>query len=146
MSVRELSVIDRKPGVLRYAGGYPIAVHAILSRRLRAMRPTRGDHAMIGLTFDLDRDAAKNSTIGHARWHWTNIKVVGRKLYRVERNYHPPSAKDITGRPPDFKETYEYRLDLIVTTPFGLEYAEISEESLEEELEEGSYRLNGTNA
>ena len=56
------------------------------------------------------------------------------------------SSGTITRRPPDFKETYEYRLDLIVTTPFGLEYAEISEESLEEELEEGSYRLNGTNA
>ena len=95
---------------------------------------------MIGVTFTLDRDAAKNSTLGHARWHWTTVKVVGRKLSRVVRNYHVPSGTD-------FEETYEYRLDLLVTSPNGgLEYADILEENFQEELGEGTYRASGTNA
>jgi hypothetical protein len=103
------------------------------------MRPTRGDHTMIGVTFTLDRDAAKNSTLGRARWHWTTIKVMGRKLSRVVRSSHVPSGTD-------FEETYEYRLDLLVSSPDGgLEYADMLEEHFQEELEEGTYRPSWTN-
>jgi hypothetical protein len=106
----------------------------------------KGSTKMVGLTFKLDKDAEKRSSIGHSLLGWPFIHVIERTLFTVEhRKVDKKLAREQSPHenPADTLDSYDYMLHCICTTEDGSkEYSSILEDEFNSEIVEGIYKVD----
>ena len=101
---------------------------------------------MVGLTFKLDKEAAKRSSMGQTFLGWPLIHVLERTLFRVEhRTVDKKLALEQSPheKPADTVDAYDYLLHCLCTAEDGSKkYASILDDDLDSELVEGIYKVD----